>query len=134
MIVFFKKDQKKSQRAVKASKVIDTAGNNETDLYALNRYQLKNLLDKNVYFRFFQVESFSFSYDRDIEYLLKKVKQKTKEELLMELKNQDLKQPLVLICNKGFVSQKLAQKLQNKGFVNAYCIAGGLKGLLEYKD
>ena len=127
----------------KQSQKSDSASNNlgfsdskktnedELDLYSLNRYQLKNLLDKNVYFRFFQLEDFSYSYNKEIEHLLKKVEKKVEETLLLDLKDQDLKQPIVLICDKGFASRPVAQKLRSRGFINVYFVQGGLKGLLE---
>lgn len=58
------------------------------------------------------------------------MERKEEGKLLSDLGDQDLKQPIVLICDKGFVSKKIAQELQNKGFINVYFIEGGLKGLL----
>lgn len=101
------------------------------EMYSLNRYQLKNLLDKNIHFGFFQLEDFSFSADKKTEDLLKKAQRKTEQELLSDLKTEDFKQPLVLICEKGLFSQKLSQKLREKGFLNVYFIEGGMRQLVK---
>lgn len=111
-----------------------TLSKEEIDLYSLNRYQLKNLIDKNIYFGFFQLEDFSFSYDKSVEHLLNKVKRKNEKELLLDLKSQDLKQPLILICNRGYLSRTVAQKLRDQGFINVYFVEGGLKALLETEE
>ena len=118
----------------KRSKSCEKKTREEIDLYSLNRYQLKNLMDKNIHFGFFQLENFSCGYDRETEALLKKLKKKTEEELLSDLKDQDLKQPLVFICEKGFISKALAQKLRDHHFINVYFVKGGLKGLLKDKN
>ena len=101
------------------------------ELYSLNKGQLKNLVDKNIQFGFFQLEDFSIPCDPKTKALLKKAKRVTKKKLWLSLKNQDLKQPVVLICAKGLVSKKMSQKLRDKKFVNVYFVEGGLKGLLS---
>ena len=118
----------------KQSKSCEKKAREEIDLYSLNRYQLKNLVDKNIHFGFFQLEHFSRDCDRETGALLKNLEKKTEEELLSDLKDQDLKQPLVFICEKGFISKELAQKLRDRHFINVYFVKGGLKGLLKDKE
>jgi len=101
----------------------------ESNLYSLNSYQLQNLLDKNIQFHFFQIEDFFLKEDK--KKLLKKVQKIKEEELILSLKDQDLKQPLVLICKKGKRSKKLSQVLRDKGFINVYFIEKGWEGLLK---
>ena len=103
----------------------------DCSLYSLDRYQLKNLIDKNIRFSFFQIEDFSCHYDRLTQFFLMKTEKKTEKELLSNLKSQDSKQPMVLICDKGQLSQQLSKKLRSQGFVNVYFVKEGLRGLLE---
>lgn len=103
----------------------------DCDLYSLDRYQLKNLIDKNIRFIFFQIEDFSCDYDKSTQFLLMKAKRKAEEDLLSDLQSQEPKQPVVLICDKGGLSQKLSKKLRDNGFINVYFVKGGLKSLLE---
>ena len=63
--------------------------------------------------------------------ILKKAKKTTDQELLLELKNQDLKQPLVLLCEEGERSCFVAKNLRDKGFINVYFVSGGVKALLK---
>ena len=127
------KNQKKTFSSDSEKEVSHSTQNIEDDisLYALNRSQLKNLVDKNIHFGFFQLEDFSFPCDQEAKYLLQKAEKKTEGAILSDLKDQDLQQPLVLICNKGIISRKISQKLRDKGFVNVYFMGGGLKALLE---
>lgn len=102
----------------------------ESDLYSLNRHQLKNLIDKNIHFGFFQVEDFA-PLEGEAVRLLEKAQRKTEEELLPELENQDLQKPLVLVCREGGISKRLSQKLRRQGFVNVYFVEEGRQGLLK---
>lgn len=106
---------------------------NEVEFYSLNWFQLKNLLDKNIAFGFFKVEDFFISNDKEYAQILKKLKRKTEEELLLELKDQNLEYPVVLICQNGGVSKSLSKKLKTQGFINVYFVKGGWTGLLESK-
>ena len=120
-------DSKKFKNPVKPPQIISPS---EDSFYSLNKDQLQNLVGKNIQFRFFQLEKFSY-HNKEIAFLLKNAQAKTQKDCLSELKDQDLKQPLVLICQNGRASKKFAQELRDKGFINAYFIHKGLKGLLE---
>lgn len=103
----------------------------EDDIFSLSRFQLENLINKNIHFDFFQLENFSFDFGKKTEILLQQVKKKTEKELLSDLSDQDLQKPMVLICNKGLISKKTAEQLREKGFINVYFIKEGLQGLLK---
>lgn len=103
----------------------------ELELFALNRFQLKNLVDKNISFSFFQLEDFSVDVDSLTKRILLKAEKKTGDELLLCLKKQDSSHAIVLICERGDISRKMAQNLRDKGFINAYFIKGGLIALLS---
>lgn len=114
----------------------DSLKKNEEEwrLYTLNRLQLKNLVDKNIHFHFFQLEEFSLNYDKEIEVFLKKAKRIEKEKLVLDLNVQDLQQPIVLICERGLISKQAFQELRKKGFINVYFVEGGLQKLLEKSE
>lgn len=95
----------------------------EEDLYSLDEYQLNNLLDKKVNFLFFSLDV--FSKDALLPFSFQKVQVKAKEEILAELKNQDFKAPLVLICKNGDQSKAFSQTLRDKGFINCYYLKKG---------
>ncbi len=129
----FKKSHSPSELQKKTASL---AQNTEDDsaLYGLNRFQLQNLVNKNIHFGFFQLEDFSGHLDPGAERLKQKAKRKSERALLMELKDQDLKQPLVLICDKGLVSKEMARKLRERGFVNVYFVDGGIQALSKAEE
>ena len=53
----------------------------EWKLYTLNLFQLQNLIDKNIFFDFFQLERFSLACDKKTKLLLKKARQIKEEKL-----------------------------------------------------
>ena len=103
----------------------------EDDLYSLDSFQLKNLLDKNIHFDFFQLDSLNEKIRGKMQKYLNKALLKTKKEILSELKTEDFKKPLVLICKTGHDSKVFSQELRKKGFVNVYFIKKGFQSLLE---
>ena len=127
-----KQEKKDFQVFKKEDSSIDFHSSKDLE-YALNKYQLKNLLERNVHFGFFQLEDPSLDYGAELKFLLAKASKIKEEELFSKLDAQNLEQPLVLVCNQGLISSRMAKKLQDKGFINAYFIQGGVKGLLEDK-
>ncbi|MBC6415875.1 MAG: rhodanese-like domain-containing protein [Bdellovibrionales bacterium] len=101
----------------------------DEDLYSLDGYQLKNLLDKNITFRFFCLES--SVQDTGLNKVLQKAQFKSKQEILNFLQNQDLKQALVLVCDKGDLSRDFSKKLRQKGFINCYFLKKGFQSIKE---
>ena len=97
----------------------------EEDLYSLDSYQLNNLIEKNISFDFFQLESLNGKY-KDNKILQKA---KGKEELLSELKTKDLNKPIVLICKTGEHSKAFSKELRDKGFINVYFVKKGLQSI-----
>ena len=65
------------------SKDSPTQSLSEDDLYCLDGHQLKNLLDKNIHFDFFQLDS--VNENKQIKTLLKKARLKDKKEILSQL-------------------------------------------------
>ena len=95
----------------------------EEDLYSLDEYQLNNLLDKRVQFHFYSLDSL-----KETKLLVSgfnKAQYKTKKDILIELKGQDLSHPIVLVCKKGDSSKAFSQVLREKGFINCYYLKKG---------
>ena len=103
----------------------------EDDLYSLDGYQLNNLLDKNIYFDFFQLDSLKGEINDELKKPLQKAELKTNEEILSQLKAEDFKKPIVLVCRTGKSSKALSQELRAKGFVNVYFMKKGFQSLIE---
>ena len=93
------------------------------DLYSLDEYQLNNLLDKKISFRFYSLDS--LPENRALTSGFSKAQLKTKEEIQDELKGQDLKQPIILICKDGVQSKAFSQALREQGFINCYYLKKG---------
>ncbi|MCY4321278.1 MAG: rhodanese-like domain-containing protein [Bdellovibrionaceae bacterium] len=103
----------------------------EDDLYSLDKYQLNNLIEKNISFDFFQLESFSEDTKSSFNKYLQKARLQTKEDILSDLNQEDVKTPIILICKTGKSSQTFSRQLRDKGFVNVYFIKKGLESLVE---
>ena len=104
----------------------------EDDLYSLDGRQLKNLLDKNIYFDFFQLDSLTEEIALKLKKYLQKAQLKTKEEVLFQLKEEkDFKKPIVLICERGESSKIFSRKVRTQGFTNVYFIKKGFQSLME---
>ena len=110
----------------------------EEELYSLDEYQLKNLLDKNINFDFFYLKKEDSFSDQnklddlnkiDIKQKLKTAQLKTKEEILSQLKDESFEKPIVLICKTGIDSKVLFKELRDKGFFNVYFMTKGLQSL-----
>ena len=104
---------------------------NETeDLYSLNGHQLKNLLEKNISFQFFSLSE--APEDTGLNKVFQKAQLKSEKEILDCLKNQDLKQPVILVCEEGALSQAFSKQLREKGFVNCYFLKKGFQSIKEF--
>ena len=101
----------------------------EESLYSLDEYQLNNLLDKKINFRFYSLDS--FPENTLLIPGLQKAQFKTKEDIQAELKGQDFNQPLVLICQKGDKSKAFSQTLREAGFINCYYLKKGFSSGLK---
>ena len=121
--VFQKKSTSKTKYKTSPKGEDTNSDSLEEGLYSLDEYQLNNLLDKKINFLFFSLDV--FSKDALLPFSFQKIQVKTKEEILAELKSQDLKVPLVLICKSGDQSKAFSQTLRDKGFINCYYLKKG---------
>ena len=78
-----------------------------------------------------QEYSNKLSINYEIKKHLQKAQLKTKENILSQLKNEDVKKPIVLICNTGESSKEFSRALRAKGFVNVYFMRNGFQSLIE---
>jgi len=100
--------------------------------FAINKMQLKNLIDKQIHFYFFQIEELALDQgNKDIQALLGKSELKTAEEITGFLKNKAQNSPCILLCKEGVISEQISEDLRAKGYINVYYVEKGLKGLQE---
>ncbi len=98
--------------------------------YSIDRVQLKNLIDKRIPFHFFQMEKLIVEDEfSEVKNIVNQSVFKTEEEVLSFIKNQNLHCPFVFLCENGFVSEKISEDLRAKGYINAYYVEKGLRGL-----
>ena len=103
----------------------------EIPLYAIDKFQLKSLLEKNISFCFFQLESLPPSGESEADFLIKKAGgQKTEREALAILKEKGFSQPAVFLCRDGRLSEEASSRARGRGYQNVYYVHHGLKGLL----
>lgn len=97
----------------------------DEDLYSLDSQQLKDLIEKNISFDFFQLGSLNPS-DKPI---LPQAKIKSQEEIMSQLKSTPLNRPIVLVCPNGKLSRAFSATLRDKGFINVYFVKQGFSSL-----
>ena len=102
----------------------------EDDLFSLDGYQLTNLLDKNIHFDFFQLDTLNQEIEGKLKKYFQKAQLKTQEEILFQLEGEDINKPIILICKTGEASKKTSRVLRAKGFVNVYFMKKGFQSLL----
>lgn len=98
------------------------------DDYAIEVFQLENLIDNRIPFLFFglfsqEMEQSLYSKAKHYSHHLQ-IFSEAEIEKQLKTKNKDM--PVVLICEDGKRSQILAGQLQKKGFTNVFFIEGGL--------
>ena len=120
---FFPKQKLLKNKVTRDNKQAHNKLSLEEDLYSLDEYQLNNLLDKRVQFYFYSLDSLEET--KLLVSGFSKAQYKTKEDILIELKGQDLSHPIVLICKKGDSSKAFSQILREKGFINCYYLKKG---------
>ena len=109
-----------------------TSSKEDSSFFHVDKTQIKNLIEKRIYFCFFQVEKlFLEGESQDIVSLIQPSQFKTKEDILVFLKDQDLKTPIVLLCQNGIISEEFSKNLRAKGYINAFYVKKGLIGLKE---
>ena len=108
---------------------------------AVNDFQLENLINNHVPFLLFYVSVLQDSTNEMLNNLsqdsiLKNCVQKMQvvadmSQLRKKLKNIPANQPVVLICQDGVKSSRLAYQLRKKNFVNMFFVEGGMEKLLH---
>lgn len=104
-------------------------------------YQLENLILQRVPFHFINIaneEALLSCFIHINPYFQKFLKDQLRTVASLEKAQELIKEnqfsidtPLVLICENGEISKKLAEELEQKAFKNVYVIAGGLKQLIS---
>lgn len=96
-------------------------------------FQLENLFASPNRFLFFDLRVQRSSLPEELDRIFVKAVPKSASDLLADLKAQNapLEYPIVLVCDDGELSQRLARSLEESGYTNVYVIAGGVIGLLS---
>lgn len=101
-------------------------------------YQLENLVMQRVPFTLFDMtqthdlpELFKHLNPYYLNFLKQQIVKITPTELLMNEKFQSLPKdsPMVLLCDLGAESQKMAQELETKEYQNVFYVNGGAKSI-----
>lgn len=111
------------------SKVPVINNQEEDEFYALEGYQLKNLMDKNINFHFFALDF--VAQDFGLSQVLKKAKHQAKEDILVDLQKLEVhkNQPIVLVCKTGESSRLFSKELREQGFLNCYFLKKGFESV-----
>ncbi len=97
----------------------------------LDLFQLEGLIRNQVPFLLLDLRDKQTPLSPKAEKLFRDaqhVQPKDLENYLREKQVSEI-QPIVLVCNKGKQSRRLARLLQKKSWLNVYVLAGGFAGL-----
>lgn len=104
------------------------------ELEQIGLFQLEGLIRNQVPFLLLDLrKKMALPGSKKLEHLLasgQKV-ERTNVESFLEEKNIGSDHPVVLICDNGKGSKKLAQSLRKKGRVNIYVVEGGSRALVR---
>ena len=100
-----------------------------SDVMAIGRYQLENLIRSGVKFTFFNLASEQVSGKGDE--LANAATRIGASEVLSRLQTDGAApdSAVVLICEDGVKSKQVAQQLEQAGFMNVYRVEGGFAAL-----
>lgn len=111
-----------------------------TPLNEISFYQLENLIMQRVPFKFLNLseeqkllQAFSHLnsyYSRFLKDQLFTIENEEKTIEFVQTQNFSLDMPMVLLCNEGSLSKKVAFELEKIGYKNVYVIASGIQQLL----
>lgn len=96
----------------------------------IERFQLENILSQHLRFEFFDLRRPSQAkLSQDIESLLNSAQRLTPAAVIEKLQDQERELPIVLICERGRTSRRVARRLTQLGFNNLVIVNGGVRGL-----
>ena len=97
----------------------------------ISEYQLNNLIQQQVPFVFFSMVEGEIEGDWQ-KIFSQSVPVREFVEIMQHIqtKGLDMQYPLVLCCQDGKTSKKIAKKLESEGFINVYVVAGGYNKLI----
>ena len=105
-----------------------------SEVLEIGYFQLENLQMNSIPFVFLDLrESKELIADEPLKSILSSSVPLDESEVLNYLSEKlDSKDvPVVLLCQNGEVSKKIAQDLESKGYINIHIIEGGLENLRE---
>ena len=105
-----------------------------SDFFEIGYFQLENLILNQVQFLFFdiRVEKQPIS-DEPLKSMLQSSVplEATEVEAYLKEKLEDKSSPIVVMCETGEISSKLALELNSRGYINVNVIENGCNGLVE---
>lgn len=105
-----------------------------SDAFTIGFFQLENLVLNQVQFFLFDVRvEKSPICDEPLKSMLQKAVPLDANEVegYLKEKSEDKSVPIVVMCETGEVSMRLAEELGSKGYININVIEQGIQGLLE---
>lgn len=98
--------------------------------YAIELFQLENLIDNRVPFLFFALlKQKPASCPAKVDHYMQHASIVSEAEMEQQVKTKNKDTPIVLICEDGKHSRTLAGQMQKKGFTNVFFVAGGLQSI-----
>lgn len=100
----------------------------------LGLFQLENLIGTRMRFCFLDLRRpENLVNPEELKALLKEAAPVDPEKVQSYLNENQIpiSSPVVLLCEDGQISQKVARKLESSGFQNVYVVARGLTGLVS---
>lgn len=96
-------------------------------------FQLENLITTPARFRLFDLRADKKTIHPGVDRLLAGAVQVTSDNFLGQVRQEKLPLdfPLILICETGDHSKRLAAQLEKSGHTNVYVVEGGAEGLLS---
>lgn len=100
---------------------------------SIGLFQLKNLMNQDVPFLFYDIRLEKESFPVELEAVLNRSSWTAQEELvdLVQAQANSKDDAIVILCEKGDRSQKIGLELERLGFINVYVVEGGISGLKE---
>jgi rhodanese-related sulfurtransferase len=96
-------------------------------------FQLENLLISRSPFAFFDLREHAELLPEGLQRMVAGASPVSTSEVAGELKRlgHGFEKPVLLLCENGRASARVASELERAGFTNAYIVAGGVEGLLS---
>jgi DHA1 family tetracycline resistance protein-like MFS transporter len=113
------------------AKISQTSSRKVAVLGEIGLFQLRNLIQVGAPYLFMQIGESKVAAAEELSILLRnrEIVGAANAKAWLESKSASLQQPILLICENGSQSKKIASLLETAGYINVYLVAGGILGL-----